>query len=196
MHIKYLILNRKRSKFFSKIFFKNIAKRIYNLFPLIIFEFNRFRLIVKGSNIGELSVVSSECKLTGKLKKLSVGNNTYIGKSRISLHGVVNIGSNTVINDGVNIITASHFIDDPHWTQYSKGTNVGNFVWIATGAVILPGVNIDDFAVIGAYAVVSKDVGKGEVVAGNPAKFVKLRKITEFDYSPVRFVSAFDAWLN
>lgn len=196
MYLKYLISHRKKSKIFTKLFFKIIAKRIYNFCPLIVFEFKRFKLITKGCSIGELSVISSKCELKGKLKRLRVGDNTYIGKSIISLHGTVNIGSNTVINDDANIITASHFINDPNWKQYSKETNIGNYVWIATGAVILPGVNIDDFAIIGAYAVVSKDVGKGEVVAGNPAKLVKTRKISKFNYSPVHFVSAFDAWLN
>jgi len=196
MYLNYLIINRKKSKLLSILFFKNILKRIYNFLPLLAYEFKRLCLIQKGVTFGDFSVVSNKCKLKGELKNLQIGSNTYIGNAEISLHGAVNIGSNTVINDDVNIITASHNIDDVNWKQFNKKTHIGDFVWIATGAVILPGVKIDDFAVVGAYAVVTKDVGSNEVVTGNPAKLVKLRKINKFDYSPVRFVAAFDAWLN
>lgn len=54
-------------------------------------------------------------------------------------------------------------------------TVIGNDVWIGRGATILPGVTIEDGAVIGACAVVSKDVGTYEVVAGNPARLIRSR---------------------
>ena len=53
--------------------------------------------------------------------------------------------------------------------------NVGNDVWIGHGALILSGVNIGDGAVIGAASVVSRDVAPYSVVAGNPAREIKLR---------------------
>lgn len=54
-------------------------------------------------------------------------------------------------------------------------TVVGNDVWIGREAVILPGVSIGDGAVIGAHAVVTKDVEPYEVVAGNPARVLRTR---------------------
>jgi acetyltransferase-like isoleucine patch superfamily enzyme len=53
--------------------------------------------------------------------------------------------------------------------------NVGNDVWIGHGALILSGVNIGDGAVIGAASVISRDVAAYSVVAGNPAKEIRLR---------------------
>ena len=65
---------------------------------------------------------------------------------------------------------------DLDWAKGSRGdTMVGNDVWIGTGAVILPGVAIGDGAIIGAYAVVSRDVPPYGVAVGNPAQTVKRR---------------------
>jgi maltose O-acetyltransferase len=47
---------------------------------------------------------------------------------------------------------------------------IGSDVWIGGGAIILPGVTIGDGAVIGAGSVVTRDVGAGATVMGNPAR--------------------------
>lgn len=58
----------------------------------------------------------------------------------------------------------------------SKGeTVVGNDVWIGDGAVILSGVSVGNGAIIGARAVVSRDVPAYHIVAGNPAQVVRIR---------------------
>lgn len=75
--------------------------------------------------------------------------------------------------------TYPFFLFDP-WKQYEevviKGdTIVGNDVWFGTNAVIMPGVKIGHGAIIGAYAVVTKDVAPYTIVAGNPAKLIRKR---------------------
>ncbi|MFM2360912.1 MAG: hypothetical protein RLY16_2905 [Bacteroidota bacterium] len=61
-------------------------------------------------------------------------------------------------------------------TYPTKGdTIVGNDVWIGHRATILPGVHIGDGAIIGAYALVTKDVEPYTIVGGNPAKLIKKR---------------------
>lgn len=58
----------------------------------------------------------------------------------------------------------------------TKGNiNIGNDVWIGFGAIIMSGVTIGDGAVIGASAVVTKDVAPYSIVVGNPAKVIKKR---------------------
>jgi virginiamycin A acetyltransferase len=67
------------------------------------------------------------------------------------------------------------------WNNYSpesgknRDTIVGNDVWFGTNSVIMPGVTIGDGAIIGAYAIVTKDVEPYTIVAGNPAKIVRKR---------------------
>jgi len=52
---------------------------------------------------------------------------------------------------------------------------IGNDVWIGYGATIMSGVKVGDGAVIGACSVVTKDINPYEIVAGNPAKVIKMR---------------------
>ncbi len=61
--------------------------------------------------------------------------------------------------------------------EFSKGrdTVIGNDVWIGTDAMILPGVTLGDGVIVGARAVVARDVPSWSVVAGNPARVVRRR---------------------
>ena len=69
-------------------------------------------------------------------------------------------------------------------------TVVGNDVWVGQKATILPGVHIGDGAIIGANAVVAKDVPPYAVVAGNPAVIKKYR----FDEETRKFLLKFKWW--
>jgi len=63
---------------------------------------------------------------------------------------------------------------------------IGDDVWIGTRVVILPGVTVGHGAIIGASAVVTKDVPPYAIVAGVPAKVVKWRKALHHSDSEVR----------
>jgi len=72
-------------------------------------------------------------------------------------------------------------IPDVH--SKSKGpVRIGSDVWLGNSAIILPGVSIGDGAIVGAQAVVSKDVPTYAVAVGNPAQVVKYR----FDSGQIR----------
>ena len=58
-----------------------------------------------------------------------------------------------------------------------KPVIIGNDVWIATRAIILPGVHVGNGAIIAAGSVVTRDVPDYSIVGGNPAKVIKMRKI-------------------
>ncbi len=59
--------------------------------------------------------------------------------------------------------------------RQAKRVNIGHDVWIGHGAVIMPAVKIGHGAVVGANAVVTKDVAPYTIVAGNPARLIRLR---------------------
>lgn len=63
----------------------------------------------------------------------------------------------------------------------SLACKIGNFVYIGYGAVILPGVTVGDNCVVGANAVVTRDVPSGNIVAGNPARIIRKIEQKELD---------------
>ena len=71
--------------------------------------------------------------------------------------------------------TGSYVITNPYFDFVTKLILIHDNVWIATGAIILPGVTIGEGAVIAAGAVVTKDVEPWTVVGGNPSKLIKKR---------------------
>lgn len=77
------------------------------------------------------------------------------------------------------ILSTTHPLDAEqrkNWKTIGAKINIGNNVWIGAGAIVLPGVTISDNSIIGAGSVVTKDVPRNCVVAGNPAKIIKIIK--------------------
>jgi acetyltransferase-like isoleucine patch superfamily enzyme len=62
---------------------------------------------------------------------------------------------------------------------YMRDVEVGSNVWIGYGACILRGVRVGDNAIVGANSVVTKDVPANAVVAGSPARIIRMRETPE-----------------
>jgi maltose O-acetyltransferase len=85
----------------------------------------------------------------------------------------VTIGAGTQIGPAVQIYTADHPRDPvirKSGAEFGRPVLIGRNVWIGGGAIILPGVRIGDDAVVGAGAVVTRDVPQGATVLGTPAR--------------------------
>ena len=81
----------------------------------------------------------------------------------------------------VVILTHSHNIDRVDVPMGQQGSwvrkvTIGNDVWIGMRSIIMPGITIGDGAIIGAGAVVTKDVPDYAVVGGVPARIIRFRK--------------------
>lgn len=85
----------------------------------------------------------------------------------------ITIGAMTQIGPAVQILAADHPRDAATrdaGLEFGRPVAVGRNVWIGGGALILPGVTVGDDAIVGAGAVVTRDVAPGATVAGNPAR--------------------------
>lgn len=118
-------------------------------------------------------------------KNLKIGDHVSIHTDRIDVRAPLTIGDYVILGDSVSIITCSHDIDDPEWKFKAYGLEIEDYVWIATRAMILPSCRkIGRGAVIGAGAVVVKDVPPMAVVSGNPAQIIRYRKCVHDKLKP------------
>jgi acetyltransferase-like isoleucine patch superfamily enzyme len=193
--LKYLWNNRVKYKWFSKSFFKCWAKRLLTFSELIKNNKRRKKLINAGANIVETAEIGI-VNINGKKNNLSIGDFSTLGRVEIALHDKVTIGKHVCINDGVVILSASHDVLDPLWQHKKAPISIGDYAWIATNAIILPGVSIGKGAVVGAGAVVSKNVSDFAIVIGNPAKEITKKRIDTLNYNPCEFLATNNAWLK
>lgn len=114
---------------------------------------------------------------------LEMGVNSFINYDCIMLNNaMIKLGDNVLVGPKVSFYTAMHPIDAKQreqWLVYAKPITVEDNVWIGGSATILGGVTIGKNAIVGAGAVVTKDVEPNTIVVGNPARV--LRKITAED---------------
>lgn len=106
-----------------------------------------------------------------------LGKNVYLNFNATLVDDAnIYIGDGTMIAPNVTIIAASHPIS-PKLRAEGYGCNepvyIGKNVWIASNVTILPGVHIGDNSVIGAGAVVTKDIPANVLAVGTPAKVLR-----------------------
>jgi acetyltransferase-like isoleucine patch superfamily enzyme len=116
--------------------------------------------------------------------RIRIGDNVSIASfTLIDYSGDVAIGNHCTISEGVKIYSHTHQLT-PEVLEIKKTKiirtklDISDHVWIGANALILPSVTkIGKGAVIGAGAVVTRNVGEFEVVAGNPAKVISQREV-------------------
>ncbi len=89
------------------------------------------------------------------------------------------IGKRTIISQGVYLCTASHDTSVPGFPLTHAPIQIGDNAWIAARAFLKPGVTIGRGGVVGACAVVTRDVEPWTVVSGNPARLIKHRAVPQ-----------------
>ena len=108
-------------------------------------------------------------------KNITVGEGVFINACcHFQDHGGVIIGDGCQIGHNVVFATLNHGLaQEDRQTTYPAPIVLGKDVWIGSNATILQGVTIGDNAVVGAGAVVTKDVEANTIVGGVPARFIK-----------------------
>ena len=114
--------------------------------------------------------------------EVEIGDKTVMGQEcTISAYQRVRIGEQCVIADRAMFIDFDHGVvevERPIRLQgiYKRDVVVGSNVWIGYGACILRGVRVGDNAIVGTNSVVTKDVPANAVVAGIPARVIRMRE--------------------
>ena len=104
------------------------------------------------------------------------GINVFPGDSPgnyIEASNGIEIGDHTNLGPNVGLLSANHNFIDNTVHEVASPIKIGRFCWIGMNAVILPGVELGDFTIVGAGAVVSKSFPDGYcILGGSPAKII------------------------
>jgi maltose O-acetyltransferase len=141
-----------------------------------------FFYILFGVKIGSNSIINMRTRLYDP-RNISIGEDTIIGEGA-TLDGRValTIGNHVDIASEVMIYNAEHDINDETFKATNEPVVIEDYVFIGPRAIILPGVTIKKGAIVGAGAVVTKDVEENAIVGGVPAKVIGSRKLKNPSY--------------
>jgi len=151
-------------------------------FKIIRFLLNKHRFKTCGNNI----TIASGVKIF-KAGNLEIGSNVRLGEgTTINASGGVKIGNNVSFAREVLIWTSSHNYYSPETLPFDKQfdlrpVEIKDNVWLGARCTIIPGVTIEEGAVVAMGSVVTQNVPKGAVVGGNPAKILKYRDLEKYD---------------
>lgn len=116
-------------------------------------------------------------------RNIQIGEDTIIGEfCFLDGRDKLKIGSHTDIASQVLIYNSEHDINHPKFEAIERSVEIGDYVFIGPRAIILPGVKIENGAVVAAGAVVTKDVPPAKIVGGVPAEVISERKLKKFNY--------------
>jgi acetyltransferase-like isoleucine patch superfamily enzyme len=146
--------------------------------PGVKFEIGRDATIT----LGRWSWLGHGCKIRVHEGAVEIGAKTVLGQEcTISAYHQVTIGRECIIADRVMMIDFDHGtveVERPIREQgiYKRAVRVGHNCWVGYGACILRGVRVGENCVIGTSSVCTRDVPDNAVVAGAPAKLIRMRE--------------------
>jgi putative colanic acid biosynthesis acetyltransferase WcaF len=130
---------------------------------------------VFGARIGRNCAVYPDVNIWAPWKVV-LGDNVTIGPgAELYSVGMITVDDFGIISQSSLLCTATHDPNAPDFCLQISPIRVGRHSWIAAGAFIGPGVNLGEGAVVGARAVVTRNVASWTVVAGNPAREIAQR---------------------
>jgi len=140
--------------------------------------------IARGARVelGRFVWVGDGTKIRCHEGRVEIGAKTVLGQEcTISAYQRVRIGEQCVIADRAMFIDFDHGVvevERPIRSQgiYKRDVEVGSNVWIGYGACILRGVRVGDNSIVGTNSVVTRDVPANAVVAGIPARIIRMRE--------------------
>ncbi len=111
---------------------------------------------------------------------LELGDHALIGPGvRLYNQGRITIGPHTVVSQRAHICASTHDVQDPLFQLVLRPVTIGAQCWIAAEAFVGPGVTMRDRSVLGARGALFGDAEADGIYSGNPATFVKPRRLRD-----------------
>jgi len=167
-----MLENYSSGEIFLRIIWGFVHPIFFKYSPRLFYGWRNFILRIIGAKIGQNVKIYPSARIMFPWL-LQIGDNTTISwEVKVYNLGFSVIGSNTIISQYSYLCGGTHDFRSKEFTLLRTGFTIGNNVWIAADAFIGPGVKVGDGAVVGARAVVMKDVEERAIVVGNPAKVI------------------------
>lgn len=149
---------------------------LFRLSPRPLWGWRRMILRLFGAKVGHEAHIYPSVRITIPWN-LDLGRSSAIGDHVILYAlGPIRIGDRATVSQGAHLCAGTHDLKDPSRPLLKPPIDIGEDAWICADAFIGPGVSIGKGSIAGARAVVVKNVGPFDIVAGNPARFI--RKLT------------------
>jgi putative colanic acid biosynthesis acetyltransferase WcaF len=172
-----IITNRRTSKYSRRILAARVAWRLFyplfRLSPRPFWGWRRLLLRSFGARIGPGAHIYPTVQITMPWN-IVVGEYAAVGDRAILYAlGPIVLGARVTISQRAHLCAGTHDITDPARPLLTPPIYIESDVWICADAFVGPGVTVGSGAVVGARSVVTKNIEKLIVVAGNPAKKIK-----------------------
>ena len=152
-----------------------LATPLFRLSPRPLWGWRRAMLRAFGATVGRGVHVYPTARITIPWN-LTLGDGCAVGDHAILYAlGPITLGPRATVSQYAHLCAGSHDSSDPAMPLTKPPIAVGADVWVCADVFVGPGVTVDDGAILGARAVVVRDVARRVIVAGNPARMVGKR---------------------
>lgn len=175
--------NRRSRKLSGKTLFYRLAwamfQPVFLYTPRQFWALRRLIIILFGGKVDRNVRIESNVRILYPWF-LEVGEYTAIARDVIIYNvGQVSIGKRATISHRAHICSGTHNYNDPALALEKRPVCIENDTWLCADTFIAPGVTIGRGAVIGARAVIRRDVSENQVVIGNPQILIGTRRFHE-----------------
>jgi putative colanic acid biosynthesis acetyltransferase WcaF len=160
------------------------GKLFFRFSPRPCFGWRRFVLRCFGASIGENVNTYPSTRIYFPWN-LTVGDWSALGEDVFIYNlGPVTLGEKVTVSHRAHLCAGTHDYTQPDLPLLKPPIEIKSQAWVCADAFVGPGVTVGEGAVVGARAVVMKDVAPWTVVAGNPAREIKQRRLRADELKP------------
>lgn len=164
-----------KNEYLRRFAWEFVQATLFRWSPMKAHRWRRFLLRLFGATIPDTSVVRRSARIQHPWL-LTMGEHSAIAEDVLVYNlGPIRLGDHTVVSQRSHLCAGTHDYHREDLPLLRSFITIGHGVWICADAFVGPDVTVGDNALVGARAVVMRDVPPAMIVAGNPARVVKAR---------------------
>lgn len=166
-----------RKELIARLVWEMLGAPVFFIVPRQAWILRRLILRLFGANIGKNVHIHPSVKISIPWN-LSIEEGAAVGDAAILYSlGLIKIGRYATVSQHAHICAGTHDYRKLEFPLVKTQVTIGEGVWICADAFVGPDVNVGRLAIVGARAVVTKDIVENSIVVGNPAEVVGHRPV-------------------